>query len=242
MHSTTPVWSPEAVPGKALQRAGGGAGSHLDRAARVRPSRPAAQQRAGRPGLAFAGLRSSHRLTPFGPSVSSPKAFPPQFSGQPGSAGSPRGPRNAPLRNPRPGVRRTGIVADDDRVVVRWMARSARRGSFMGIPPTKKPGQREWYRPFPGGCRPAPRRSWPRRGKANCCGELPSGRWFATGISAALRAGLNAAEAADILWAMTSPALYRMFVQKRRWSRRRYARWLHRSLSEQLFDQSGGDG
>jgi AcrR family transcriptional regulator len=56
---------------------------------------------------------------------------------------------------------------------------------------------------------------------------------------AALRPGLKPAEAADVLWAMTSPALYRMLVQKRRWSRRRYAGWLHRSLCELLLDQSG---
>jgi hypothetical protein len=54
--------------------------------------------------------------------------------------------------------------------------------------------------------------------------------------AAALRPGLKAAAAADILWAMTSPWLYRMLVQEQRWSRRRYGQWLYRSLRELLFD------
>jgi AcrR family transcriptional regulator len=54
-----------------------------------------------------------------------------------------------------------------------------------------------------------------------------------------LAPGLNSAVAADILWAMTSPSLYRMLVQERRWTRRRYGQWLFRSLRELLLAQSG---
>lgn len=52
-----------------------------------------------------------------------------------------------------------------------------------------------------------------------------------------LRSDLTSAAAADILWAMTSPSLYWMLVQDRRWSRQRYRAWLHRSLRELLFGQ-----
>ncbi len=53
-----------------------------------------------------------------------------------------------------------------------------------------------------------------------------------------LAPGLNAASAADILWAMTSPSIYRMLVQQRRWSHRRYGQWLFGALRQLLLDRS----
>jgi AcrR family transcriptional regulator len=61
--------------------------------------------------------------------------------------------------------------------------------------------------------------------------------WAQRGV---LRRGLSAAATADILWAMTSPLVYQMLVQERRWSRQRYGQWLRRSLRQLLFDRSGG--
>jgi AcrR family transcriptional regulator len=57
----------------------------------------------------------------------------------------------------------------------------------------------------------------------------------------ALAPGLNAASATDILWAMTSPSIYRMLVQQRRWSRRRYRQWLFGALRDLLLG-SGATG
>lgn len=56
--------------------------------------------------------------------------------------------------------------------------------------------------------------------------------WAARGL---LRSGLGARQAADILWAMTSPAVYRLFVIDRRWSRRRFAAYLTEQLCRELF-------
>lgn len=51
----------------------------------------------------------------------------------------------------------------------------------------------------------------------------------------ALRPGLTAATAADILWTLTSPWLFRDLVHERRWSRRKYREWLYESLAELLL-------
>ncbi|MGH8961258.1 MAG: TetR/AcrR family transcriptional regulator [Jatrophihabitantaceae bacterium] len=51
-----------------------------------------------------------------------------------------------------------------------------------------------------------------------------------------LRADLSTTQAADVLWAMTSPAVYRLFVIERGWSRQRFADWLTDELYHQLFD------
>lgn len=50
-----------------------------------------------------------------------------------------------------------------------------------------------------------------------------------------LKPNLSARRAGDILWALTSPHLFRLFVRQLRWSKRTYARWLHETLSQLLF-------
>lgn len=61
--------------------------------------------------------------------------------------------------------------------------------------------------------------------------------WTRRGV---LRPGLSRNAAADILWAMTSPSLYLLFVRQRHWSRRRYSDWLSASVAELLFGASDG--
>ena len=56
--------------------------------------------------------------------------------------------------------------------------------------------------------------------------------WSARGL---LRPGLSVRQAADVLWAMTSPSVYRLFVIDRRWSRRRFAAYLTEQLCRELF-------
>jgi AcrR family transcriptional regulator len=51
----------------------------------------------------------------------------------------------------------------------------------------------------------------------------------------ALAPGLTRAEATDLLWALSGPDVYRMFITERRWSRRRYERWVCATLERQLF-------
>ena len=51
----------------------------------------------------------------------------------------------------------------------------------------------------------------------------------------ALRHGLSEREAADVLWAMTSAELYRLFVTENGWSTRRLGDWLIRVLTHLLF-------
>jgi AcrR family transcriptional regulator len=51
--------------------------------------------------------------------------------------------------------------------------------------------------------------------------------WARTG---ALAAGVSEQTAADTLWALTSPAVYRMFVIDRNWSRARVRTWLATSI------------
>lgn len=56
--------------------------------------------------------------------------------------------------------------------------------------------------------------------------------------SNALKPGLAESEAADILWAMTSPEAFRLFVKEQGWPVPRYRDWLLATLAEQLFGRS----
>lgn len=56
--------------------------------------------------------------------------------------------------------------------------------------------------------------------------------WHRRGL---LRPGLSRARALDVLWALTSPQLYRLFVTDRGWSLRSYREWLHDQLVRELF-------
>jgi len=51
----------------------------------------------------------------------------------------------------------------------------------------------------------------------------------------ALREGLDAASAADILWALNHPSLYHLLTSERGWSPERYEAWLAELLAEQLL-------
>jgi AcrR family transcriptional regulator len=57
-------------------------------------------------------------------------------------------------------------------------------------------------------------------------------QWATTGV---LRRGLSTREATDILWAMTGPDVYRLFVVENRWSLHRYQRWLTNLLEGMLL-------
>src|SRR5262249_28050412 len=52
-----------------------------------------------------------------------------------------------------------------------------------------------------------------------------------------LAPGLGARAAADVLWALTGPDLYRLLVVESRWSTRRFRRWLTATLVVLLFDK-----
>ena len=52
---------------------------------------------------------------------------------------------------------------------------------------------------------------------------------------AALRPGLSAAAAADVLWALCGPDVYRLVVSERGWSDERFARWLAAMLSDAVL-------
>lgn len=58
------------------------------------------------------------------------------------------------------------------------------------------------------------------------------GEWERAGV---LAPGLNTREATDILWALSGPDVFRLFVVERRWSRRRFEAWLTTTLEERLF-------
>ena len=49
-----------------------------------------------------------------------------------------------------------------------------------------------------------------------------------------LRAGLEPAEAADIVWVHNDPALYQRLVIERRWAKKRFEEWLYQTLRRQL--------
>lgn len=51
----------------------------------------------------------------------------------------------------------------------------------------------------------------------------------------ALRPGLDAGAAADILYALASPQVHQLLRRHRRWSSRRYRAWLEAALTEQLL-------
>jgi len=53
--------------------------------------------------------------------------------------------------------------------------------------------------------------------------------------SRALRPGLRARDAADLIHALASPELYRLLVIDRRWSPGRFERWLSETLTDQLL-------
>jgi AcrR family transcriptional regulator len=54
----------------------------------------------------------------------------------------------------------------------------------------------------------------------------------------ALAPGLSVAAAADILWALNDPTLYRLLTVERQWTPTRYAEWLSELLVSQLLDHS----
>ncbi|MGH3673854.1 MAG: TetR/AcrR family transcriptional regulator [Pseudonocardiaceae bacterium] len=56
--------------------------------------------------------------------------------------------------------------------------------------------------------------------------------WHRRGL---LSTGMNANTAADILWTMTSPHLYRMLVVERGWSKARFRGWLIDQLTHELL-------
>jgi AcrR family transcriptional regulator len=56
--------------------------------------------------------------------------------------------------------------------------------------------------------------------------------WTEAGV---LRVGLDATSAADILWGLTSPELFQLFVVRRQWPVARYASWLRDTLQRLLF-------
>jgi AcrR family transcriptional regulator len=51
----------------------------------------------------------------------------------------------------------------------------------------------------------------------------------------ALRAGVSARDAADIVHALASPEIYQLLVADRGWSPERYEQWLHNTLVDQLL-------
>jgi AcrR family transcriptional regulator len=52
-----------------------------------------------------------------------------------------------------------------------------------------------------------------------------------------LAGGLSRDNAADILWSMTAPHVYRLFVSDCGWTRDAFARWLRQALAAQLLAQ-----
>ncbi len=52
-----------------------------------------------------------------------------------------------------------------------------------------------------------------------------------------LRVGLSAADAADIMFTLTSPGVFRTLRRMRRWSQRRYQEWVLATATRQLFDE-----
>jgi AcrR family transcriptional regulator len=69
--------------------------------------------------------------------------------------------------------------------------------------------------------------AWRREGQGRFAQMLAS--------RAALRSGLTAASAGDIVWALCSLALHDLLVMERRWSSRRYGEWLASILKRELL-------
>ena len=67
-----------------------------------------------------------------------------------------------------------------------------------------------------------------RQGAANVVGDVLR-------KGGCLRKGLRGEEAADIVWALSDPGLYRRLVLRRRWRPERFQAWLARTLREQLL-------
>ena len=67
-------------------------------------------------------------------------------------------------------------------------------------------------------------------------GQAPLTRAWAR--AGALRKGLSARDALDILWAMTGADHYRLFVAERNWSPDRYETWLRETLERLLLRSS----
>ena len=55
-----------------------------------------------------------------------------------------------------------------------------------------------------------------------------------------LRPGMAVADAADIMYTLTSPGVFRTMRRMRRWSQRRYHEWVLSTATQQLL--AGGDG
>jgi hypothetical protein len=55
----------------------------------------------------------------------------------------------------------------------------------------------------------------------------------------ALKPGLSVARAADILWTLNNPAVYRLLVRDRGWTAGQHEKWLTEALSEQLLARRG---
>jgi hypothetical protein len=50
-----------------------------------------------------------------------------------------------------------------------------------------------------------------------------------------LRKGLGGVQAAEMVWTITSPEVFRLLTQDRGWSREQYARWLGETLIRLLL-------
>jgi hypothetical protein len=57
-----------------------------------------------------------------------------------------------------------------------------------------------------------------------------------------LRPGLSVQEAAEIMWAYSSPELYGLLVLSRGWSPDRYGEFVGESLVDALLRRDSGDG
>jgi AcrR family transcriptional regulator len=64
----------------------------------------------------------------------------------------------------------------------------------------------------------------------------------ALGAAGLLRPGVSAELAADLLWAMASPDVYRSFLVVRGWNPRRYERWLTEVLERTVLVDPGQPG
>jgi AcrR family transcriptional regulator len=77
--------------------------------------------------------------------------------------------------------------------------------------------------------------------------QVEQGRWDGPGHIApvlaargALRAGLSADQAADIIFGLTTADVYESLVQHRGWSPKRYERWLSDTLCAAVLDDAPG--
>lgn len=70
--------------------------------------------------------------------------------------------------------------------------------------------------------------------KATYAGHLSVARHLAT--LGALRVELTPPDAADVMYALASPFTHQLLRRDRRWSSRRYRRWLLTTLTEQLMN------